>query len=117
MALTGKEIVRVTGLINNGLAATYESVTTQNIANLNTTSAVSPTAPLTGLETVACFGPSGAGIPSAVSFLTTTQAICSLGSIAPSTLVGTEIVHIGGAVIGQSQTANRQTATTLAIAG
>lgn len=117
MALTGKEIVRVSGLINNGFAATYEFVTTQNIANLNTTSAVAPTAPLTGLETVACFGPSGAGIPSSVSFYTTTLAICALGSIAPSTLAGNEVVHIGAPVVGQSQAAFRATATTLAIAG
>jgi hypothetical protein len=117
MAINGKEIVRVTGLINNGFAATYEFVTTQNIANLNTTSAVAPTAPLTGLEPVACYGPSGNNIPSSVSFYTTTLAICALGSIAPSTLAGNEVVHIGSPVVGQAPSAYRRTATTLQIAG
>ena len=117
MAITGNEIVRCTGLINSGFAATNEYTTLQNIANLNTTGAVVPTSPLTGLEPVACYGPSGTGIPSSVPFFTSTGATCLLGSIATSTLTGNEVVNIGAPVVGQSQAAYRVTATTLHIAG
>ncbi len=117
MALSGKELVRCVGIINNGSAAIPEYVTTQNIANLNTTGAGAPSAPLTGLEPVSCYGPSGAGIPSSVPFFTTTGSIQALGSVAPSTLNGNEIIQLQPAVRGQAPGAYGPTTTALTIAG
>lgn len=117
MALTGKELVRCVGIINSGSAAVAEYVTTQNIANLNTTGAVAPSSPLTGLEPVLCYGPSGSSIPSAVPFFTTTGSIQALGSVALSTLSGNEIVEMQPAVQGQAPAAIAPTTTTLKIAG
>ncbi len=117
MALSGKELVRCVGIINSGSAAVAEYVTTQNIANLNTTSAVAPSAPLTGLEPVACYGPSGAGIPSAVPFFTTTGSIQALGSVGATTLTGNEIIELEPPVQGQAPAAVRPTTTALKIAG
>lgn len=117
MAVTATSLIRVLGTINNGFAASYRYVTAQNIANLNTTGAVAPAAPLTGLEPVAYYGPSGGNIPSAEPFLTTTGSIQALGSVALSTLAGTEFVDIGAPVTGQSPSPVNRSTTTLKIAG
>lgn len=117
MALVGTELVRCVGIINSGSAAVAEYVTTQNIANLNTTGAGAPSAPLTGLEPVHCYGPSGTGIPSSVPFFTTTGSIQALGSVAPSTLTGNEIINLAPPVVGQTPAAYNPTTTALTIAG
>lgn len=112
MALVGNERVRVVGLINGTPAATTQTVTTQNIANLRT--GVPST--LTGNEPVSVRGVAGAGYPSQVPFNTTTHAIGALGSIAPSTLTGTEIVLIGPPETGSAPAAILEQTTTLQIA-
>lgn len=116
MALTGRELVTMRGVINSGRAAKKFITTTQNIANLNTTGAVAPLAPLTGREPVEFLGITS-NYAVAVPALTTTALIQALGSIAPSTLTGNEIVVINAPVIGQSRTANIATVTTHQIAG
>lgn len=112
MALTGKEHVNVTGVINGGLAAKQISVTTQQIANLRTGA---PSA-LTGNEPVSVRGPSASGPISPVPFNTTAHLIGAIGSIAPSTLLGTEIVLIGPPETGSAPAAIYEQTTTLAIA-
>lgn len=112
MALSGNELVRVTGIINGGPAATTFNTTTQNLANLRTGAAST----LTGLEPISVRGASGGGIPSAVPFITTTGAIGALGSLAPSTLTGSEIVLVGPPETGSAPAAVYEQTTALNIA-
>lgn len=113
MALTGKEIIYCTGLINSGPSGQREYTTTQNVANL----ANGGPSALSGSEVLYCYGPSGSNIPSSVQFATTTGAINALGSIAPSTLTGTELIHVIPATsVGGAPAAKQLQTTTLAIA-
>lgn len=112
MALTGKEKVRVTGVIGGALAAKEFDTTTQQIANL----ANGGPSSLTGLEPVSVRGVAGNGSSCTVPFNTTTGAINALGSIAPSTLRGTEVILIGPVETGSATAAVYTQTTTLAIA-
>lgn len=112
MALTGNEHVTVVGVVNGGPAAKTISVTTQNIANLRT----GAPSPLSGNEPISMRGPSGAGPISPVPFYSSAHTIGALGSIAPSTLSGTEIVLIGPPETGSAPAAIYEQTTTLAIA-
>lgn len=112
MALIGTERVYITGVINGGLAGQTRRVSLQNIANLRTGAPSS----LTGNEPVSVYGVSPSGPISPISFNTTAHAIGALGSIAPSTLLGTEIILIGPPETGSAPAAIYEQTTTLAIA-
>lgn len=112
MALVGNERVLIVGLIGGVPAAQTRRVSVQNIANLRT----GAPSPLTGNEPISVNGVSGAGPMSPVPFNTTAHAIGALGSIAPSTLLGTEIVLIGPPETGSAPAAIYEQTTTLAIA-
>jgi hypothetical protein len=112
MALIGNERIYVTGVINGGLAAQNFSVTTQNIANL----ANGNPSPLTGLEPVWVRGVSPTSGQCSILFRTTTGAIAALGSIAPSTLAGTEVTLIGPPETGSAPASVYEQVTTLQIA-
>ena len=106
--------------INNGAlaAATTQYVTTQNIANLNTTSASVPASPLVGTEAVYVQGTRPDGYAAATLFATTTQDICNLGSIALSTLTGKEIIECFSALTNAKTPAGPAVyVTTLQVAG
>jgi hypothetical protein len=96
MALTGTELVRVVGNVDSITTPSSQSklVTTQNIANLNTGGTGVPSAPLVGDEAVLVQGIRPDGMATANQFFTTTGAIAALGSIAPSTLTGKEIMEL-----------------------
>jgi len=120
MALTGKELVTVYGNVNATTmpAATTELVTTQNIANLNTGGTGVVGAGLVGNEAVYVRGVRPDGYASATLFATTTGAIAALGSIAPSTLTGKELVVLGTSLTGTVVPSGPlRTATTLQIGG
>lgn len=112
MALLGNERLYVTGVINGGLAAREFSVTTQQIANL----ANGGTTTLTGLEPLWVRGVSPTNGQCSVLFQTTTGAIAALGSIAPATLVGTEITQISPSETGSAPAATYKQVTTQNIA-
>lgn len=112
MALTGNELVVVRGVIGGGPSAQQRYVTTQNIANLDNggVSTLSPTA------VVVCYGPSGGSIPSSVPFATPISAVTALGSIAPSTLAGTELINVLTGPTGGAPPAYELRTTTLNVA-
>lgn len=118
MALTGKELVQIFGNVGTLTtpAALGEFVTTQNIANLNTSGSGVPTSPLTGAEVVEILGIRPDGYAAATGTTTTTGSIAALGSIALSTLTGKEQMQI----LSQGSTAPGATlrfVTTALVAG